>query len=80
MLKQKTMDAYAAIAPGKIGKITLPIPEPDDYKVLIRNEGCVFCNTTGNTTPPGAVLPSMALQSTCGPINRSAPAKSSKDL
>ena len=42
----KTMSAYAAIAPGKIEKITLPVPEPDDFEVLVQHEGCVFCNTT----------------------------------
>lgn len=40
------MYAYAATAPGKIERITLPVPEPDDYEVLVKNEGCVFCNTT----------------------------------
>ena len=41
-----TMFAFAAVSAGKIEKITLPIPEPDDYEVLVKNEGCVFCNTT----------------------------------
>ena len=40
------MAAYAAVAKGKIEKVTIPIPEPDDYEVLVKNEGCVFCNTT----------------------------------
>ena len=41
-----TMHAYAALSPDRIEKVTLPVPEPDDYEVLIQNEGCVFCNTT----------------------------------
>lgn len=41
-----TMTAYAAFGPDRIEKITLPVPEPDDYEVLVKNEGCVFCNTT----------------------------------
>lgn len=45
-METKTMFAFAAVAPGKIEKITLPVPEPDDYEVLVKNEGCVFCNTT----------------------------------
>lgn len=42
----ETMTAFCATAPGKIEKIILPVPEPDDYEVLVKNEGCVFCNTT----------------------------------
>ncbi len=42
----KTMYAYAAFAPDQIRKVELPVPEPDDYEVLVKNEGCVFCNTT----------------------------------
>ena len=42
----KTMYAYAAFSPNRVEKVRLPIPEPDDYEVLIKNEGCVFCNTT----------------------------------
>lgn len=41
-----TMYAYAALSPDRIEKVTLPVPEPDDYEVLVKNEGCVFCNTT----------------------------------
>ena len=40
------MKAYAAFSRDEIRQITLPIPEPDDYEVLVKNEGCVFCNTT----------------------------------
>lgn len=46
MSSTDTMNAYAALSPDRIKKIRLPIPEPDDYEVLIKNEGCVFCNTT----------------------------------
>lgn len=42
----KIMTAYCADAPNSIKRITLPVPEPDDYEVLVKNEGCVFCNTT----------------------------------
>lgn len=38
--------ALAAIAKGKLSEVEISIPEPDDYEVLIKNEGCVFCNTT----------------------------------
>ena len=40
------MKAYAAFSADEIRQVTLPIPEPDDYEVLVKNEGCVFCNTT----------------------------------
>lgn len=40
------MRAYAATAPGELQEIRLPIPEPDDYEVLVRHEGVLFCNTT----------------------------------
>ena len=40
------MYAYAAFSPDRIEKVPLSIPEPDDYEVLVKNEGCVFCNTT----------------------------------
>lgn len=42
----KTMKACAAFGPGDVGLVELPVPEPDDYEVLVRNEGCLFCNTT----------------------------------
>lgn len=41
-----TMYAYAALSPDHIEKVQLSIPEPDVYEVLVKNEGCVFCNTT----------------------------------
>ena len=40
------MAAYAAFSPTEIKKIELSVPTPDDYEVLIKNEGCVFCNST----------------------------------
>ena len=43
---KKTMLACAAVAPRKLELVEVPIPEPDDYEVLVKNEGCVFCNTT----------------------------------
>ncbi len=43
---QETMYAFCATAPNTIKKISMPIPEPDDYEVLVKNEACAFCNTT----------------------------------
>lgn len=40
------MKAYAAVSPGKLEMVTLDIPTPDDYEVLVKNEGCMFCNST----------------------------------
>ena len=40
------MRAFAAFAPDRIEEIELPVPTPDDYEVLVKNEGCVFCNST----------------------------------
>lgn len=40
------MKAYAAFGPGDVRAVSLPVPEPDDYEVLVKNEGCLFCNTT----------------------------------
>ena len=40
------MKVYAAFSPEEIRQVDLPVPEPDDYEVLVKNEGCVFCNTT----------------------------------
>lgn len=42
----KTMRACAAFGPGDIRLVELPVPEPDDYEVLVKNEGCLFCNST----------------------------------
>lgn len=44
--EEPLMKAYAAFSPTDIRMIDLPIPEPDDYEVLVKHEGCVFCNTT----------------------------------
>ena len=41
-----TMQAYAAFSPDRIERVELPVPTPDDYEVLVKNEGCMFCNTT----------------------------------
>ena len=41
-----SMTAYCAVSPGVIKPVTVKIPEPDDYEVLVKNEGCVFCNNT----------------------------------
>jgi len=46
MEETKSMTAYAAMSEGVIKKVTVPIPDPDDYEVLVKNEGCVFCNAT----------------------------------
>ena len=46
MVNEMEMKACAAVAPGKLEVVTIPVPEPDDYEVLVKNEGCVFCNTT----------------------------------
>lgn len=43
---KEVMDAFAAFGPGDLRKVLLPVPEPDDYEVLVEHEGCVFCNTT----------------------------------
>lgn len=40
------MKACVAFEPGDVRIVEIPVPEPDDYEVLIRNEGCLFCNTT----------------------------------
>ncbi len=42
----KEMKAFAAFSPNEIKAVTLPVPAPDDYEVLVKNEGCVFCNST----------------------------------
>ena len=42
----KTMRSCAAFGPEELRLVELPVPEPDDYEVLVRNEGCLFCNTT----------------------------------
>ena len=42
----ETMLSGVAFGPGDVRLVEIPVPEPDDYEVLIRNEGCLFCNTT----------------------------------
>lgn len=46
MTNETHMRAYAAVAAGELREISLPIPEPDEYEVLVKHEGCLFCNTT----------------------------------
>jgi threonine dehydrogenase-like Zn-dependent dehydrogenase len=46
MKQEKMQRALAAVEKGVLSLVTVAIPEPDDYEVLIKNEGCVFCNTT----------------------------------
>ncbi len=43
---KKMQKALAATEKGKLEIVEIAIPEPDDYEVLVENEGCVFCNTT----------------------------------
>lgn len=45
-MEQTKMRALAVVAKGELELVEIPIPEPDDYEVLVKNEGCVFCNTT----------------------------------
>ena len=45
-MKNNMMIAFCASKPDRIEKISIPIPEPDDYEVLVKNEACAFCNTT----------------------------------
>lgn len=40
------MRALAAYDSSTLKIVELPIPDPDDYEVLVKNEGCSFCNTT----------------------------------
>lgn len=42
----KMQRALAAIGKGVLTEVSVAIPEPDDYEVLVKNEGCVFCNST----------------------------------
>ncbi len=44
--KIKMQRALAALGKGTLAEVSVAIPEPDDYEVLVKNEGCVFCNTT----------------------------------
>ena len=45
-MKNNTMRALAALDSNTLKIVEIPIPEPDDYEVLVKNEGCSFCNTT----------------------------------
>jgi len=45
-MENNKMTAFCAVAPRCIKRISISIPEPDEYEVLIKNEGCAFCNTT----------------------------------
>jgi len=40
------MKAFVALEAGKTGIIDLPVPEPEEDEVLVKNEACVICNTT----------------------------------
>ena len=40
------MKALAVFSKDELKLVDIPIPEPDDYEVLVKNEACVFCNTT----------------------------------
>ena len=46
MSEVKMQRALAAVEKGVLAEVRVAIPEPDDYEVLVKNEGCVFCNTT----------------------------------
>ena len=39
-MKDNMMIAFCASKPDRIEKISIPIPEPDDYEVLVKNEAC----------------------------------------
>ena len=40
------MKIFIAKGPGEFGYADIPIPRPEDYEVLVKNEGCVICNST----------------------------------
>lgn len=40
------MRALAAIEKGKLVEVERPIPSYGEYEMLVKNEGCVYCNTT----------------------------------
>lgn len=46
MQTEETMKAYAAVSAEQLVQVELPLPEIDDYEVLVKNEGCLFCNIT----------------------------------
>lgn len=39
-MKDNMMIAFCASKPDRIEKISIPIPEPNDYEVLVKNEAC----------------------------------------
>lgn len=45
-MNNSKMRALAALDSNTLKLVEIPIPEPDDYEVLVKNEGCSFCNTT----------------------------------
>jgi len=45
-MERNKMRAWAAVAKGKLEQVMIDIPTPDDYEVLVKNEGCMFCNST----------------------------------
>ena len=51
--------ALAVLEKGKLALVEIPIPEPDDYEVLVKNEACCYCNTTDQMiTENGYATPS----------------------
>ena len=40
------MKVFTTTAPGKFSFADIDIPEVEDYEVLVKNEGCVICNST----------------------------------
>lgn len=45
-MNDNKMRALAALDSNTLKIVKISIPEPDEYEVLIKNEGCSFCNTT----------------------------------
>ena len=39
-MKNYMMIALCASKPDRIEKISIPIPEPDEYEVVVKNEAC----------------------------------------
>lgn len=40
------MKVFTATGAGKFAFADIPVPEVEDYEVLVKNEGCVICNST----------------------------------
>lgn len=40
------MKAFAVVGNDKFEFVDIDIPKPRDYEVLVKNEGCLFCNST----------------------------------